>query len=126
MIFSVLLYVLLSALQAKLSVLEPNARGVLFGAWYDRMHSESPAAMQSRAGLSPFALWQTHLNLTGILSPAVIDSIAAQIQSTNSNAIVVLAVYPSHGFSNISAKSVSVFVECIKRITDSGRQVMIR
>lgn len=116
---------LLHTCVSALAPLEPS-KGILFGAWYDRLNGDSPVAILKRTQLKPFSVWQSDMNITDTLQSDYIDNHSALVDLTASDAILKITLYPILGFAAVSADAIDQFAAKILQITNSGRRVLIR
>ncbi|KAI9324973.1 glycoside hydrolase superfamily [Zopfochytrium polystomum] len=103
--------------------------GVLFGAWYDRPHGDTPLDINNRLGRN-LSFFQTDIDLTGTskpeTAPNITDQFIQHLDQTNTDAIAYLTVYPFYGFDAVTDAQLDDLVTRIKKIIASGRSLFLR
>jgi beta-mannanase len=66
------------------------------------------------------------MNITNTAQAPFIDNFLAQVQASNTDAIMYLTLYPSEGFAAVTPAGIEEFANSIKKILDAKRKVLIR
>jgi len=114
-----------TAFVSALAPLEPPDGKVLFGAWYDRIQGDTPAAITQRIGNKHMSVWQSDVNMTsaGLQMP---DQFISQVSELKTDAILYLTVYPIDGFDVVTDSVIGDLCKVVGDLTKGGRQVFLR